>query len=261
MCECWQQQSLRPIISVITAGWALLVGLMGPATCCWGFEVTPAVHQFAAGSKSAVQFFQVSNPDASSLVLQVLPRRVGYTLDGRQKLEEVTNVFQIFPSRLVIPPRGKQRVRVTYLPKSAPAVDQLYRILFKDLPVSVGPSGTNSGVKLTTEYHQLAVVRGNRTRPKLIVEGAGPAQGTNAALQGLWQVIVRNDGDGFGRLGGLKGAVPFAGNGGGTGSFTVTPNLITNFQNLILLPRERRRFLFVPPTGLEKEPSEVLLEL
>jgi hypothetical protein len=239
---------------------ALLFLFFGSRSVCLGFDVTPAVHEFTAGSKGAVQFFQVSNPDSAPLVLQVLPRRVSYTLDGRQRLEEATNVFQIFPSRLVIPAGGKQRVRVTYIPKTSPPVDSLFKMLFKDLPVSVGPGGTNSGVKLTTEYHQLAVVRGGRKVPKLVVEAAGPAQGTNKFLAGLWEVIVRNDGDGFGRLGGLKGVVPFTGSTG-TGSFIVTPALITNFQNVILLPRDRRRFLFAPPAGMEKEPGEVRLDL
>jgi len=244
----------------IVAVWSVLILSTGFNRACLAFDVSPAVHEFVAGTKSTVQFFQVSNPDSASLVLQVLPRRVSYTLDGRQRLEEVTNVFQIFPSRLVIPPGGKQRVRVTYIPKSAPAMDSLFKILFKDLPVSVGPGGTNSGVKLTTEYHQLAVVRGGRTSPKLVIEAAGPAQGTNKFLSGLWEVIVRNDGDGFGRLGGLKGVVPFSGSTG-SGSFVVTPPMITNFQSVILLPRDRRRFMFAPPAGIEKEPGEVRLDL
>lgn len=240
--------------------WVGLLWLWIGIRTCLGFEVTPAVHQFAAGAKGSVQFFQVSNPDGAPLVLQVVPRRVSYTLDGRQRLEDVTNVFQIFPSRLVIPPGGKQRVRVTYMPKVSPPNDQLYRILFKDLPVSVGPAGTNSGVKLTTEYHQLAIVRASRTSAKVTVERAGRAQGTNAALAGLWEVVVRNDGNGFGRLAGLKATVPFS-DTPGTGVFRVTQSLITNFQNVVLLPGERRRFLFAPPAGMEKGPGEVRLEL
>lgn len=239
----------------------LVVAVMNlVVTRCFSFEVTPAVHEFTAGGKGSVQFFQVSNPAGAPLVLQVVPRRVSYTLDGKQRLEEATNIFQIFPARLVVPPGGKQRVRVTYLPKVNPTNDQLYRVLFKDLPVSVGPAGTNSGVKLTTEYHQLVLVRASRPLPKLIIERAGRAQGTNVALAGLWEVVVRNDGNGFGRLAGLKGTVPFS-DEPGTGVFKVTSGLITNFQNVVLLPAERRRFLFAPPTGMEEGPGEVRLEL
>lgn len=246
--------------SALHSSWALLLLWIICRTACLAFDVSPAIHQFTAGAKNSVQFFQVNNPESGSLVLQVLPRRVSYTLDGRQRLEEITNVFQIFPSRLVIPPGGKQRVRVTYIPKSAPPTDSLFKIVFKDLPVAVGPGGTNSGVKLTTEYHQLAVVRGSRTAPKLVIESAGPAQGTNKFFAGLWEVIVRNDGDGFGRLGGLKGVVPFSG-AAGSGSFVITPALITNFQSVILLPSDRRRFLFAPPAGMDREPGEVRLDL
>ena len=237
----------------------MFVYVLGGGSLLRAFEVSPAVHTFEAGKQMQPQFFQVENPASTPLVLEVAPRLVSYTFDGREKLTPATNIFQVFPSKLVVPPNGRQRVRISVLDPKSIAEDRLYRVVFKDLPVTIGPGGTNSGMKLTTEYHQLVTVRGAKTKASVVLESAGPAQGTNAELKGKMEVVVRNQGNGFARLSGLKGRLAY-GDGSGSGTFRVDATLVTNLNKLLLLPGDRRRLLFPLAEG-QSAPAEVEVEL
>ena len=212
------------------------------------YDVKPARLDFDLGKPAVPQYYQVLNDSSEPVVLTVTPNRLEETLDGGPKLTKVTNEFEIFPNKLVVGAGKSQRVRVNYVGTNNLSADAYYRMVFRSLPVTMGMISTNAGIRVATEYLQLAVVRRANHKPKLELDGVSFLASTTNRPTNQIEIRFRNDGTALATLTGFK-AKGSIGNGGNTQApFVVSTELFPNIARLGVLPGGIRRLLIgVPP--------------
>lgn len=105
-----------------------------------GFDFAPVIANVAPAGQGATTSFTVTNLDVTKLAVQVtiVPREPD--LDGKENYKEsdkIDEIFRIYPSQLVLDPKGSRTVRVTYTGTPDIKSELAFRIIAEELPVDL----------------------------------------------------------------------------------------------------------------------------
>lgn len=105
-----------------------------------GFDFAPIMATLDPSGQGATASFTVTNADANKLPVQItiVPREPD--LDGKESYKEspaVEDMFRIFPSQMVLDPKGTRTVRVTFIGDPKIQSELAFRIIAEELPVDL----------------------------------------------------------------------------------------------------------------------------
>lgn len=105
-----------------------------------GFDFAPIVASLNTNGPGATTSFTITNLDPTKLAVQVSIVAREPDIDGKEDYKEsdkVNEMFRIFPSQIVLEPKGVRTVRVTYIGPSQLKSELPFRIIAEELPVDL----------------------------------------------------------------------------------------------------------------------------
>ena len=129
--------------------------------------------QTVDSKKSKNMIFTVNNPTKKPVVVDFSAMRLLDTDNNKEKTEETKKV-SVYPSSFAIPAKGNQKVRVRYIGSSLPEVEEVYRIVAKELDKSLEDEkdnlenrGVSAQIKIRFSYSGLLFVKKPNLTSKL----------------------------------------------------------------------------------------------
>lgn len=216
------------------------------------FQITPITQEFAPSGRGANQSFQVVNDRDEQVTVSVAITTRTMDIDGKE-VHEPTDDFTLFPTEIVLPPKGTQVVRARWVGDAAPKSELAYRIIAEETPVKAPRTAPGASIYMTVRYvGSLYVVPAN-ARPNVSVVSAQPVTGVDGKPK--LEVIVENKGTAHAILDEPILTVT-------SGSVTKTLDAAAMNGNLPeenVLAQHQRRFRLTWPEGLPRGPLSAKL--
>lgn len=155
---------------------AVAVQLLGETESA-AYQFEPISRVFAPAGSKATQSFEVVNDGAERIAITVsfatLDRDDAYVESNRDAEDE----FLAFPAQVIIPPGGKQTVRVTWLGTTKLAREQAYRIIIAQVPLGLldktAPATAPTGkLQVMMSYRGTLFIRPANAAPKIVLRDA-----------------------------------------------------------------------------------------
>lgn len=132
------------------------------------FAFSPMSQSIDLGDGVKQVQYLVDNPTAEPMAVEISIRERNQKPDGSEETP-VTKDLAAFPPQLIIPPKEKRSIRVTYL-AAKPAQEKAYRVIAEQLPLEVdGKKRRGSGIKMLLKYVAALYVNPGETFPALSV--------------------------------------------------------------------------------------------
>jgi fimbrial chaperone protein len=150
------------------------------------FDLSPIVANVTPSGASATTSFTVTNADDTKTPVQISIVHRLPDIDGNERFDEVkdaSDMFQIFPAQLILNPKEKRTVRVTYVGDPKLKQELALRIIAEEFPISVSdPAKVKNravaSIAIATKYVGSLYVTPTGTKPDIQIEGM-PAKGKN----------------------------------------------------------------------------------
>ena len=120
--------------------------------------------------------FKVSNPTDEPVAVNFSVFKVTDNQNQKEKRES-TNSVQAYPTQFVLSPKETKSVRVRYMDKKLPELEEIYRIIAQELDIDVGDKkeeDTNGKVKaqikMRFSYEGLLFVKNEKAEVNLVIE-------------------------------------------------------------------------------------------
>jgi fimbrial chaperone protein len=104
------------------------------------FEISPIIVSVAPSGPDASVSLTVSNPGDQKTPIQISIFSRNPDLNGIEKYEESKDVgeqFQIMPSQLILNPKEKRTIRITYVGDPKIKTEQAFRVISEEFPINV----------------------------------------------------------------------------------------------------------------------------
>lgn len=226
-----------------------LVALALVPTCkpSLAFEVSPISQEFSPSGRGANQSFQLVNDRDEQVTVTVAVATREVDLDGNE-IHNPTKDFTVFPTEVVIPPKGTQIVRIRWVGDAAPRSELSYRLIAEETPLKVRRDTPGASIFMTVRYvgSLYVVPKGIVSDVKVI--SARPVTDVNGATK--LEVVVENRGTGHSILDDatLKVSV------GAVTKELDTAALQNSLAGQNVLAQRQRRFLVDWPAGVPNGP-------
>ena len=128
-------------------------------------QLTPMAQKITSAKNRNV-VFDVINAEKrlAASEFEVL-RITGHTADGKEIREDTDHVV-IYPPQFIIKAQASKKVRVSYRKKALPALQEVYRVISRELPIKVeevkADDKVKAGVKFLFTYEGLLFVGGDQ---------------------------------------------------------------------------------------------------
>lgn len=140
----------------------------------WGFRFSPMVIEFSPEGSRATQVLVIENPGDEKLPVQI----EAFARSTNSKGEEVrkkTEDFVIYPEQVVLLPKEKRNVRVSWSGEIEDGKEKAYRLVASQLPVDFreknsDPKKNSVNLKFLLQYVASAYVVPEGAHPKVIVK-------------------------------------------------------------------------------------------
>jgi fimbrial chaperone protein len=129
-----------------TAFAALIAGSAASA-----FEITPITRDFEPSGRGANQSFQITNDRDEQVTVSVSVATRQVNADGKET-HNPTSDFTVFPTEVVLPPRGTQVVRARWNGDANPKTELAYRIIAEETPVKQRRDAPGAAIYMTVRY-------------------------------------------------------------------------------------------------------------
>jgi fimbrial chaperone protein len=115
------------------------------------FTFQPMFVRLDSAGQGSVQTFEVRNEGAESLAVRfsVLSRTVGPA--GVELNEDASDLFTIYPSRVVVEPRSSASMKLQWNGPSSVPSELAFRLVAENIPIDSAPS-VSSGIKVMFRY-------------------------------------------------------------------------------------------------------------
>jgi fimbrial chaperone protein len=116
----------------------LLVTL--PQTTWASFDFSPVITSVAPSGAQSTTSFTVSNDNDTKLPVQLYIVHRKPDIDGKEEYKETPDIdelFQVYPSQLILAPKEKRTVRVSWVGDPNPKTELAFRIIAEEMPFSV----------------------------------------------------------------------------------------------------------------------------
>jgi fimbrial chaperone protein len=104
------------------------------------FEFTPIIASVTPSGAGVSTSFTVVNADDTKTPIQIAIYRREPTVDGKESYgadKDATDSFQIFPSQIILNPKEKRTIRVTYVGEPKITKELSFRIIAEEFPINV----------------------------------------------------------------------------------------------------------------------------
>jgi len=138
--------------------------------------------------------FMVGNPSKEPVAVDFSVLRLLDTNNNKEKREATDNV-QVYPSQFVLKGKENKKVRVRYMGKKLPDIEEVYRVIAKELDIDVSdkivdaPEGKiKAQVKMRFTYEGLLFVKKPNSYPELTIDSIEELG--NRAIK----IVIKNSG-------------------------------------------------------------------
>jgi fimbrial chaperone protein len=109
------------------------------------FQLTPIVEDFAPSGPDATQTFRVSNTTEQRIAVRVDMLTREMLPDGSEENASASDLFSLFPPRMVLNPGETQALRVRWLGPEAVNTERAFRLRAEQVPVDFGNEEEQGG--------------------------------------------------------------------------------------------------------------------
>lgn len=154
----------------LTAAAAAIALLCAPLTGASAMRVSPMVFELEASGSATVARMEVQNINQDNLAFDTRIYKLTFDKDGNQVEEPADDKFLVFPPQGVLPPGGRQVVRVQWVGSPELAASESYYVSVNQLPVAFAPAEAESvsaQVQVVYNMRALVVVAPKGATPKV----------------------------------------------------------------------------------------------
>lgn len=226
------------------------------------FELAPIIAKVSPSGPGATASFTVTNTDDTRTPVQISIYKREPDIDGVEKYvesKEIGELFQVFPAQVILGPKEKRTVRVTYVGDPKIQTEIPFRIVAEEFPINVSdPNRVKdravASISLASRYIGSLYVSPVGVKPNLVID-ASP--GTNKTEREM-VLMMANKGTEHILLKGAKfKVVAVASNSEFQLAGTAFPNVIG--QNI--LAGKTRKFVVPWPKDVPVGPVKVTVEV
>ncbi len=215
----------------------------------FAFTLTPMSVSFEPSGKGATQAFVIENDSAEKIPIQVSIAQRLITAEGEEtnpEPPELENLFLVFPSQMILEPKEKRTVRVSWKGASQPTSELAYRIIAEQLPVDTqkpkNEQKTGAMIHVLFRYVGSIYITPSGLKPDLKVS-AEAVQGPKKVRKLL--VRIQNKGGAHLVLSRMKLVLS-----SGSKEVVLKGDALKAFEGQNMLAGLTRRFTFPWPEGL-----------
>lgn len=120
-----------------------LVFVLMPYQTFAAFEISPIIVSVAPSGPDASVSLTVSNPGDQKTPIQISIFSRNPDINGIEKYDDakdVGEIFQIIPSQLILNPKEKRSIRITYVGDPKITTEQAFRVISEEFPINVTDS-------------------------------------------------------------------------------------------------------------------------
>jgi fimbrial chaperone protein len=211
----------------------------------FAFQITPISQDFEPSGRGASQSFQVSNDrdEPVTVTVGITTREMD---DLGVEVMNPTQEFTVFPTEVVVPPKGTQIVRTKWVGDAAPKSELAYRIIAEETPLKTRRDTPGASIFMTVRYVGAVYVVPHGIHADVKVVSAHAVDGPDGKAK--LEVTLENTGTGHAILSNpsLKVTV------GGVTKQLNTPAMLGNMPGENMLAQHQRKFVMAWPEGLPK---------
>ncbi|CAD5966791.1 fimbrial biogenesis chaperone [Planktothrix agardhii] len=213
------------------------------------FKLEPISRVFEPAGAGATQSYEVINDSAEQIAVELSMAERKISLEGQETTESADDDFLVYPSQIVLPPKGVQSVRVTWLGNPNPEKELAYRIIAEQLPINLNnpeesqAETTSGAVKVMFRYMGSVYIRPKNAESKVVLNGITHEKGTD----GNDRLVITFDNQGTRRavLSELNLNLTSQGS-----QLTLKPEQLEGVNNGVILAGNQRRFSIPWPQQL-----------
>jgi fimbrial chaperone protein len=113
--------------------------------------------------------FQIDNTTSEAIPVSIKVYKRIQKIDGTEEMPE-TNDLKVFPPQLIIPKGEKRTIRVDWISKEKPTMENSYRIVAEQVPVDINEKDQkSSGIKMLLRYMAALYVNPGKTKAQLSI--------------------------------------------------------------------------------------------
>lgn len=159
---------------IISMSLILISAALAFPSLSWAFRFSPMVVEFAPSGSRSTQVLVIENPGDDKLPVQI----EAFARSTNPKGEEVrtkTEDFVIYPEQVVLLPKEKRNVRVSWSGEIKDGKEKAYRLVASQLPVDFreknsDPKKTSVNLKFLLQYVASAYVVPEGALPKVVIK-------------------------------------------------------------------------------------------
>lgn len=232
---------------------ALIVTLgsfVGFATPAQAYKLTPMSQVFAPSGSRATRSFEVVNDGKERVALELSITTLERDLDYGEINRNADEHFLVYPAQILLPPGGRQTIRVTWVGDPDPKRELTYRLVVEQLPIENGVKGSaeaSGSLRVLTTFRASLYIRPAKAAPRVSLESAGLVESKEPGNAGYLALTVKNTGTAQGVLKNCATTVS-----SGETTVALPPESLRLLQQGRILAGTRRRFLIPWPSGLPR---------
>jgi fimbrial chaperone protein len=162
----------------------------------FAFNFTPIDATLRPAGSGATQTFSVENPSPSPVAVEITMHTRDMTIDGEDVLAPADGLFVVYPSQLILPPGGRQSVRVQWTGSSDLDKEQAFRLIAEELPISLEEDDEEgAGLELLVRSVASVYVQPQGAEARLTIETEASEEGVGLLVhnQGTMRAILRSE--------------------------------------------------------------------
>lgn len=199
------------------------------------FTLEPISRTFSPAGSSSQQSYAVINDGEAPIAIEVSFVERLIDSEGNETNQPADDLFLAVPPQMIVPPGGRQTVRVSWLGDADLASEQAYRIVVEQLPIPLAPSEVDlpvGQVQVLTNYRGSLYIRPAGASPAISLTDVNPVGDDHVRLTFL------NSGSAHGRLRNPQLELTR----GSGDSLILSGEVLSDLDQMIILPGHTRVF-------------------
>jgi fimbrial chaperone protein len=210
------------------------------------YKLEPISRVFAPSGSNSSQSFELTNSSSERVAVMISFATLELDADHKESNRPADDDFLVYPAQILLPPNGRQTVRVTWLGSPTPASELAYRIIAQQVPIELldktaRPTPTGQ-LKVLVTYRGSLYIRPAAAAPRIVADSATVVEDAGRARL---VVTLRNAGSAVGLLKSCSLRVQTA-----SAAFDVPVANMSEMTNSRILARHVRRYRLPWPATL-----------
>ena len=214
----------------------------------WAFEIVPISRTFTPTGSNATQSYELigDKTEPEAVEMSVVKRKMD--LDGKETYEPADDDFLIYPPQIILKPKTRQTVRVTWLGDPNPQQELSYRLVSRQVPINLNKPEINKStqttgkVEILLSYMGSLYVRPADVQSKVVVDSVIVQNDKGKAAIAL---ILDNQGSARANLRNFSLNLTSGGK-----TVILKPEQLKEIKSETILAKSKRRFVFAYPADL-----------